>query len=106
MECLIVCRIAKIKYRAPKINTHAFSAHGLEKTAGRLLAYSEATTYKHHMGIINDDTCRKCRIVGMRETLEHIHCLCPTLSRTRLGYLGTSQFKRLDEQSELVIKSL
>lgn len=38
-------------------------------------------------GIINDDRCRECREVGMRETVEHFHYFCAALSRTRLRYL-------------------
>lgn len=79
----------------PILPRHGSYTHGFQKTLPRTLA-----SHSCRMGIINDDTCKKYREVNMRETLKHLLRFCPALVKTRLRYLGTSQFKGLAEVSE------
>lgn len=32
-------------------------------------------SHASHLGVINNDTCKKCREVGIRETLEYLPCI-------------------------------
>jgi len=59
------------------------------------LAASLATT----LGILYSRTCRKCDESGAIETLEHLICNCPVLSRARRRYLGAPVLASLGDAS-------
>ncbi|XP_070071103.1 uncharacterized protein [Drosophila takahashii] len=64
-------------------------------SASHCLAASHATT----LGILNSRACRKCNESGAIETLEHLICNCPTLSRARRRYLGAPVLASLGDAS-------
>ena len=51
------------------------------------------------IGILTDDSCRKCKNTDTIESVEHIMCHCPALARTRAKYMGKHLFDNLTEIS-------
>ena len=58
------------------------------------------------MGLIQNNSCRRCQLDGVNETLEHILCTCPALARTRLRVLGWISFRDFAEVSRCDMRKL
>ena len=53
--------------------------------------------YLNKLGLLRDDSCRKCKDPNSKETVEHILCNCPALAKTRFKFLGKPFFHNLLE---------
>ena len=56
--------------------------------------------------ILTDDSCRKCKMLDTIESIDHIMCHCPDLSRTRPRYLGKHFFVNLEEVAATHLSSI
>lgn len=88
-----------------KENKLILYSNGLEGIA-RLLLVAVMTGHNllpsnvNRISMSNTDTGRECWEEGLSSALEHRLCFCQALTRTRLRYLGASQYKVLDEVSK------
>lgn len=59
---------------------------------GMLTDHNLLAAHAYMVGIASNDraTCKECR-EDIEETLEHLLCLCPPLSKTPSKYLGAPQ---------------
>lgn len=77
-----------------------------QSKARLITAQGLLTLHAIGMGISSNHTCKNSRDKGLKETLKHLICFCPTLVKTRRRFLGASQFKDRKEVFILNIKAL
>ena len=62
--------------------------------------------YAKKIGILTDDSCRKCKMLDTIESIDHIMCHCPALAKTRARYLGKHFFMNLEEVAATHLSSI
>ncbi|XP_041449660.1 LOW QUALITY PROTEIN: uncharacterized protein LOC121404391, partial [Drosophila obscura] len=58
-------------------------------------------THASRLGAPYNDFCRSCRDEDEEETVEHLFCSCPALSRRRLQYLGAPFLINISDMSTI-----
>ena len=73
---------------------------------GILTGHCMIATHAFKLGITSEEHCRKCKETGALESLEHLLCSCPALSRNRHKHLGAFTFTSLMEVSNCSTSNL
>jgi len=63
-------------------------------------------THASRLGAPRNDFCRSCRDEEEEETVEHLFCSCPALSRSRLYHLGNPFMSSLSELANISLKRI
>ncbi|XP_043660730.1 uncharacterized protein LOC122624985 [Drosophila teissieri] len=69
------------------------------QTVGILTGHCLAAAHAVKLGITDNAKCRKCDEFEAIETLEHLICKCPALTRARINYLGAPVLASLEDAS-------
>ena len=99
------CRVSRLMWRSYDLKATRYLL-SLNRGDCRLLVslitgHCWTAVLAKRAGLLASDDCRFCGVPGDRETVEHILCDCPGLSRSRANCLGAYSFRHLGELSEV-----
>lgn len=98
------CKIAKImcKELNGKLSRYVLQLprKDCRLLVGILTGHCLAAAHAVKLGITDNGNCRKCDEFEATETLEHLICRCPALTRARTRYLGAPMLASLGEASK------